>query len=151
MQRPSNRAAFFLDNFLSMLYSENMKTIIITNNPQVEREFGKTENVAFYPQADQTEILRRARDLIHLGAELIMHPMAGRIKPHETPYKSVFLIEKTGAVDITSFTIIEDSIGETGKFLSGGFRRKYDDSLLPDLQFIDLELLKSGIEEYRRA
>lgn len=128
-----------------------MKTLIITNNPKVEKEFGGTENVAFYPEADQSEILRRARDLIHLGAELIMHPMAGRVKPHETPYKSVFLIEKTGAVHLMSFTIIEDSISETNKFLTGGMRKKYDDSLLPDLQFIDLELLRSGIEEYKRA
>lgn len=140
-----------LDKFLSGRYSAIMNTIIITNNPKVEIEFFDRENVEYVPEADQTEILRRARDLVHLGARLIIHPMAGRIKPHETPYKSVFLEAEQGVLDITSLTIIEDSIAETNKFLEGTYRKKYDEQLLPDLQFIDLQLLKNGVEEYRRS
>ena len=79
-----------------------------------------------------------------------MHPMMGRIKPHETPYKSVFLERIEGSTDLQSVIIIEDSIKETKKLIENTYRKKYDEQLLPDLQYIDLLLLKSGIEEYRR-
>ena len=49
-----------------------------------------------------------------------------------------------------SVIIIEDSNKETKKLIENTYRKKYDEQLLPDLQYIDLLLLKSGIEEYRR-
>lgn len=81
-----------------------------------------------------------------------MHPMMGRIKPHETPYKSVFMeIPETACeIDMESLLIIEDSLKQTQKYLNNTYRKKYDESLLPDLQYIDLMLLKVGVEEYRR-
>ncbi len=129
-----------------------MKTLIITNNPKVNIEFSNKEQIDFRPDAGQEDILRAARDLIHLGARLVMHPMMGRIKPHETPYKSVFMEvpDEPCELDTESLIIIEDSISETDKYLNNTFMKKYDDSLLPDLQYIDLLLLKTGMEEYRR-
>lgn len=127
-----------------------MNELIITNNPRVNMEFGDIFQIAFYPDAEQMEILCKARDHIHLGAKLIMHPMMGRIKPHETPYKSVFLQLGQDNTHFDSIIIIEDSIAETRKFLEHTAQNKYDELLLPDLQFIDLQLLRSGIEEIRR-
>ena len=129
-----------------------MKTLIITNNPKVNIEFSNKEQIDFRLDAGQEDILRAARDLIHLGARLVMHPMMGRIKPHETPYKSVFMEvpDEPCELDTESLIIIEDSISETDKYLNNTFMKKYDDSLLPDLQYIDLLLLKTGMEEYRR-
>ena len=127
-----------------------MNTLIITNNEKVNIKFMNSENVEFCDGADQMEILLRARDRIHMGARLIMHPMPGRIKPHETPYKSIFLENIKGKIDFQSVMIIEDSIAETRKFLNGNTRIKYDDALLDDLQYIDSLLLENGIEEYRR-
>lgn len=127
-----------------------MKALIITNNPKVNIELKDKENIEFHPDADQEEILKIARNYIHLGAKLIMHPMMGRIKPHETPYKSVFLEKICGETDMDSVIIIEDSLAETRKLIQNTYQKKYDEQLLPDLQYIDLLLLKSGIEEYRR-
>lgn len=127
-----------------------MKALIITNNPKVNIEFKDKENIEFYEDASQEQILRIARDYIHLGAKLIMHPMMGRIKPHETPYKSVFLEKTEGEADIDSVIIIEESIAETKKLIEHTYQMKYDEQLLPDLQYIDFLLLKSGVEEYRR-
>ena len=127
-----------------------MKTLIITNNPKVNIEFSNREEIDFRPDAGQDDILKAARDLIHLGARLVMHPMMGRIKPHETPYKSVFLEVPEKPRELESLIIIEDSISETDKYLNNTFMKKYDDNLLPDLQYIDMLLLSTGIEEYRR-
>lgn len=129
-----------------------MRTRIITNNPKVNIEFSNMIEVDFSPEAEQMEILTAARNAIHLGGKLIMHPMMGRIKPHETPYKSVFMeIPETACeIDMESLLIIEDSLKQTQKYLNNTYRKKYDESLLPDLQYIDLMLLKVGVEEYRR-
>lgn len=127
-----------------------MKALIITNNPKVNIEFKDKENIEFYEDASQEQILKIARDYIHLGAKLIMHPMMGRIKPHETPYKSVFLEKTEGKTDMDSIIIIEESIAETKKLIEHTYQTKYDEQLLPDLQHIDFLLLKSGVEEYRR-
>ena len=96
------------------------------------------------------EILTRARDYVHLGSRLIMHPMMGRIKPHETPYKSVFLQVERNEPHFESIIIVEESLAETKEFLENTAQTKYDDRLLDDLQFIDLQLLQSGVEEFRR-
>ena len=140
-----------------------MKPLIITNNPKMQVEFlmnpsdlYRDVDIDFREGADQMEILRAARDLIHLGAKLVVHPMMGRVKPHETPYKSVFLEvpEDDGRAggpgcDFMSITIIEDSMAVTAKLLNDTFIKKYDDSMLPDLQEIDRLLIRTGIEEYR--
>ena len=70
------------------------KMIIITNNPQVNKDYTDRKLSAFKGEVrfregkSQTEVLTEARDLIYLGARLLIHPMMGRIKPHETPYKT---------------------------------------------------------------
>ena len=127
-----------------------MNALIITNNPKVNIEFFNKENIEFHEDADQEEILRIARDYIHVGAKLIMHPMMGRIKPHETPYKSVYLEKLQGPVHMDSIIIIEDSMAETRKFINNTYQRKYDEPLLEDLQYIDYLLIKNGVDEYRR-
>lgn len=137
-----------------------MELLIITNNPKVNEAMTNSIEhcfrgikIDYYPDGTQMEMLIKARDLIHLGAKLVIHPMMGRIKPHETPYKSIFLEvpeEKGASCDPVSVTAIEDSILETGKLLHNTFAIKYDDSMLPDLQYLDYLLLKAGAEEYRQ-
>lgn len=123
--------------------------MIITNNPKINIEYSNSMEIEFYEDMDQLQILKKARDYIHMGAKLIMHPMVGRIKPHETPYKSVFLEKCEGELDFMSLTIIEDSIAETVKLIENTVYKKYFDDLLPDLQYIDYLLITSGIEEIR--
>ena len=138
------------------------KMIIITNNPQVNKDYTDRKlsilkgEVRFRERKSQTEVLTEARDLIYLGARLLIHPMMGRIKPHETPYKSVLLEvdEKTGEgtpeTDFESVVIIEDSIRETEKLLKNSAYIKYYDEIDDDLQLLDKLLLDSGIDEIVR-
>ena len=138
-----------------------MKVLILTNNPRVYDEFSPLKEggprdlqIDFFAEFSQLEILKLARDRIHLGAKLVIHPMMGRIKPHETPYKSVFLevpdTDDSFTTDFTSLQIIEDSIHETEKFLNDTYMIKYTGEMLPDLSFIDYLLIKNGMEEYRQ-
>ena len=135
-----------------------MKPLIITNNQKVYDEFSAKVEIIYGKDLGQEEILKMARDRIHMGHKLVIHPMMGRIKPHETPFKSVFLeipderenSEGSFITDMTSVTIIEDSIAETAKLIHNTYRQKYDEQLLSDLSYIDFILIKSGIEEYSR-
>lgn len=146
---------------------KNGKYIIITNNPMVKKAYTDrnfadvVDEVRFRSDKSQTEILTEARDLIYLGAKLLIHPMMGRVKPHETPYKSVMLQlpEKgrepedggTPETDFESVIIIEDSIAMTEKLLKNSAYIKYYDEIDGDLQFLDKLLLDSGIEELERG
>lgn len=152
-----------------------MIPIIVTNNPRVKKELSSQNKIEIIYMAGQSqeEILRFARDKIHLGAKLIVHPMMGRIKPHETPYKSVLMeisesretqennevseisagrqISESPDLDYNSVMIIEDSILETSKLLNNTYAIKYDindEESLKDLAYIDYLLMKAGLDEY---
>jgi len=124
-----------------------MKTILITNNPMIHNKYSEIYEVDFKPNADQSEILRTARDMIHTGSQLVSHPMAGRLKPHESPYRTVVLNAAAGQSDYDSIMIIEYCIQATEKDLRGAAYIKYDDTVLEDLQYIDMVLLDNVINE----
>jgi hypothetical protein len=95
------------------------------------------------------DILLKTRDLMHIGGKLLIHPMMGRIKPHETPYKSIILEYNPGKIDFQSVVIIEESIEMTKKYLTGTVYKKYYDEILEDLQYADKMLFDNGIKEMR--
>ena len=152
---------------------KNGKYIVITNNPLVNEVYtdknyaNLIDEVRFRREKSQTDILKEARDLIYLGAKLLIHPMMGRVKPHETPYKSVMLElsargeelgkgeaacgEGTPQADYESVIVIEDSIAMTEKLLNNSAYIKYYDEIDADLQFLDKLLLDSGVEELARG
>ena len=69
---------------------------IITNNEMVRDKYAEQVQVEFHP-VHYTEIMRMARDYIHMGHKLLTHPLAGSIKPNETPYKTIFLTKSKKA------------------------------------------------------
>ncbi|MBP5749314.1 MAG: GrdX family protein [Firmicutes bacterium] len=122
------------------------KARIISNNTDIEDLVPSAFSVTFLPGAAARDVLTAARDSIHLGAKLLAHPMAGRLRPNETPYLTVFLEERDGApLDLPSLEIIEYCLAEDAKY--EGARKKYDKALLPDLRFISRELFESTLQE----
>ncbi|WP_101694143.1 GrdX family protein [Dorea phocaeensis] len=116
--------------------------MIITNNPMVRDKLGETHNVV-YQEISYEDILKDVRDRIHEGHTLLSHPLSGSVKPNETPYKSIMVSEKKGAVDAQGLAIIENAIQACGKFV---FRSdKYKPEVYGDFQLIDLTLIESGI------
>ncbi|KRK65362.1 GrdX protein [Companilactobacillus tucceti DSM 20183] len=90
------------------------------------------------------DIFNHSRDAIHLGANLINHPLAGSIKPNQSPYKSLVLSDRKGDLDMFSLTLIEGANQVLKKL--GPRRRGYAESVLEDFQVIDLDLLDSAID-----
>lgn len=91
------------------------------------------------------DVLKLARDMIHKGYKLITHPLAGSIKPNETPYRSIVLSEGT-ALDVESLSIIESSMASAEKFLKNSKAHLWDESVLKDFRFVDLKLFESALE-----
>ena len=119
-----------------------MNFILITNNEQVLKRFKDKVEIS-YKNVSCREILVEARDLIHKGCSLETHPLSGSIKPNENPFKSILLSRKSGAVDLDSLVIIENSIATFDKF-SCEFS-KLSDEMLCDFRLLDLTLIESAL------
>jgi hypothetical protein len=118
------------------------KVLIITNNPKVEILPG-----AEFHEETLLEILTRVRNMVHSGYILISHPLAGSIKPNETPYKSVILDPTpTEAVDETSLRVIEGSLATAAKLLKDRALKLRSQQIMDDYAVIDLSLIESGLQ-----
>jgi len=113
-----------------------MKRIVISNNPMVCEKI--KECVCL--DTSYLGVLEKVRDLVHLGHELLTHPLSGSVKPGETPYKTVILSGERGELDEASLRIIEESIVTCKKFL-GKREEGRDKKVLEDFQLIDYDLV----------
>lgn len=118
------------------------KFIIITNNPLVKEELGKTYNVE-YLEISYEDILRTVRDRIYKGHELLTHPLSGSVKPNETPYKSIMVSEDIRGYNISQMKIIDAAIKSCGKFQFKSDR--YAPEVYEDFQVVDLTLISSAL------
>lgn len=120
-----------------------MKFSILTNNPTVLKKLGDTSSVT-YEDVGFAEILIAARDLIQKGHKLLSHPLAGNLRPKQSPYKSLLLSASPGETDPASVVLIEDCIHFCEKHPDT--RPNLPDSVLEDFQLVDFSLIESAIE-----
>ena len=122
-----------------------MSCIIITNNPKIFEEVkSKNAEIIYMSDSDFMEVLYKVRDFIHLGYELLTHPIVSSIKPYETPYKSV-AVSKSTDLDLYSLELIENSIEFTRNFLDKP-RRKLTQEIDNDFRLIDYNLVIGALE-----
>ncbi|NLG81372.1 MAG: glycine reductase [Bacilli bacterium] len=119
--------------------------VIVTNNPQVN-DICKDKNVIYLDGYDFVDVLTKTRDLIHQNYILLTHPLASNLMPDKTIYKTVIL-EKGTELDYGSLNLIEDAV-----FFAGNSKHKLNkaglsESILKDLQLVDLEMVKDVLRE----
>lgn len=119
-----------------------MGKLIVTNNPLIKEKFASTYEVQLY-DIDYIEILEIVRDKIHLGHELLSHPLAGSIKPNETPYRTVIISKEKKQLDMRSLTLIESAIATTRKFINNRPTPDWNNVALFDFQTVDLSLIEN--------
>ena len=122
----------------------NSKFCVITNNILVKDNYNTKLDITFV-SGQYIDVLKLARDMVHRGYKLITHPLAGSIKPNETPYRSIILSEGT-TLDLESLSVIESSIASAEKFLRNSKAHLWDDNVLKDFRFVDLKLFESALE-----
>ena len=126
-----------------------MKAVVITNNLKVKQKYDKEYNVEFV-DGSLLDVLIMVRDRIHEGHKLLTHPLAGSIKPNETPYKSVLISCNKGDLDLDSLLMISSNIETVQKFINIKRPIEWKEKILEDFMVIDLDLISSGIESMRQ-
>ena len=126
-----------------------MKAVVITNNLKVKQKYDKEYNVEFV-DGSLLDVLIMVRDRIHEGHKLLTHPLAGSIKPNETPYKSALISCNKGDLDLDSLLMISSNIETVQKFINIKKPIEWKEKILEDFMVIDLDLISSGIESMRQ-
>lgn len=117
-----------------------LKNTIITNNPLVRDKY--SENVLFIDGSVE-QVLIKVRDLVHEGYELITHPLPASLRIMFSPYRSVIIGQKKGAIDPLHIEIAEESVLKYKRQMSS---REVDLKHNTDYQQIDLILLESALQ-----
>ena len=76
---------------------------VVTNNPLVKESLGESTELYYFEDDTHRDILERVRDFVHQGYRILTHPLAGSVKPWETPYRSV-MITAEGEDNIDNFS-----------------------------------------------
>lgn len=117
---------------------------IITNNPLVKEWLEDVVTVEFYPECSYRDILVKIRDMVHEGTKLLTHPLAGSVKPNETPYRSVIVTKHQGKqLDMESLGIIENAIITFDKFVKKDI--VWVDEVLYDFQTVDAIIIRNAV------
>ena len=119
--------------------------LILTNNPLVPRCMeGKGEfTIRFLPELSFRQVLVLARDMVYEGHTLYTHPLAGSVKPNETPYKSVVVSVEPHGFNAQMGEIMANAIAVHDKFTPIGW--ELNERILSDFQLIDYTLLAGSL------
>jgi hypothetical protein len=121
--------------------------LIITNNSLVFEKYHSNYDVIYLKDAGYLDVLYAARDRIHLSYVLLTHPMAGSLKPNQTPYKSIIVAQGENGLDIESVVLIENSISAAQKFLRDRGTPSWSEKILSDFRTVDLSLMEDAIQK----
>lgn len=120
--------------------------VIITNNSKVYEKYKEKYEIVFLEDRSYIDVLEKTRDYLHLGYKLLTHPMAGSLKPNQTPYKTVVTEKKFGKADYESITLIENSLLAAEKFLRFKQTPKWNDKILNDFKTVDLSFIENVVK-----
>lgn len=121
--------------------------IIVTNNPRLEAVEAKSFRIE--RMASLQQVLQRSRDLVHQGARLVSHPLAGSLKPWQNPYRSIGL-ENGDSLDFGSLKIMEGALERYrifGRDQDVLKKEAVQKKLEEDFSRIDLELITNVLPE----
>ena len=116
---------------------------IITNNPLVVRCMSNYYTTEYYDLSFR-EILVKVRDMVYEGYELHTHPIAGSVKPNETPYKSIVVSKTKKGFNMEHAEMCSNSIITFDKFTP--IVRERPQRILDDFQLIDYTLLAGALD-----
>ncbi len=125
------------------------RRLLITNNPFLSKNISCS-----YPvEGTSLDVLRAARDHVHVGWAVLSSPLYGNLRPHQHPYRSI-LIEKpenqSRAVDLLSLELLENALliytSQEFCILSP---ENMAEEVREDFACIDAELMKETLERYR--
>lgn len=122
-----------------------MNKIIITNNSKVFDKYNNLYEIIYLENGSYTDVLYKTRDIIHTSSKLLTHPMAGSLKPNQTPYKSVIVGTINDKTDFESVKLIENSIEAALKFMKFKQTPNWNERILNDFKTVDLSFIENVV------
>ena len=122
--------------------------LLVTNNSLCYEKYKDRAKVDYLEGGSYLDVLVKTRDLAQKGNRIETHPMAGSIKPNQTPFRTVLLSDSRMEEEesIANELMIEDAVLMTEKFLSDHPVRDWDESIVKDFGQVDLELISGAID-----
>jgi hypothetical protein len=128
--------------------------VLITNNPCFQQTI--TSSCLLFLAGTSLDVLIAARDAIHLGSELLTHPLYGNLRPHQQPFRSILLRNSSkkerdlsAAACLESISTIEEAVL---LYSSHGSRliapESLPDATREDYAFVDSELMRESLSVY---
>lgn len=121
-----------------------MKGVMVTNNYRCLEKWEGRLRIDYNKEWGYLDVLLATRDYIHRGYFLLTHPLAGSVKPNQTPFKSVILAEESleGAEEFRGLALIEESIEAYRKFMKNRPLPGWPEQTAEDFRTIDLSLME---------
>ena len=116
---------------------------IVTNNPLVRDCLSDWYQIDYHDISFR-EILVMVRDLVYAGHQLYTHPIAGSVKPNETPYKSIVVSKEKKGFNMDHANLCANAIITFDKFTPIGWT--LPERILQDFQLIDYTLLAGALD-----
>jgi len=126
------------------------KAIIVTNNDLLAGGLTPEQHNLLeikYLNADALTIIKIARDHIHRGHKLLTSPLAGNLRPDQTPVKTVMLTAERGDIDPDNLALIENGILRWNQYLEKTTPIQWDEKTLGDLKTIDTAFMERPLRE----
>jgi hypothetical protein len=131
--------------------------VLITNNVSLERSITPFSLSTQLVEGSSLDVLIAARDAVHLGGQLLTHPLYGNLRPHQQPFRSVLIERKydaekkcNGLVDLESLSMIEEAVLLYRKFENAlPLPASLPQAVREDYAFVDLELMRESVERYK--
>ena len=127
--------------------------VLVTNNPCFQRSVDSAR--LRFLCGTSLDVLVAARDAVHLGSDLLTHPLYGNLRPNQQPFRSVLLRNNqegrnTGsAAYMESISTIEEAVL---LYLGYGSRLpspwRLPDAAREDYSFVDSELMRESLTLY---
>ena len=129
--------------------------VLITNNSCFQQSIAPSR--LMFLRKMSLDVLTTARDMIHLGSELLTHPLYGNLRPNQQPFRSILLQNKntqkgsnfTKDASVESILAIEEAVL---LYRSYGARQLdpglLSDAAREDYAFFDSELMRESLTLY---
>ena len=129
-----------------------MPLMIVTNNPLVRDDLPGQDVTLVWVDGEYEDVLLAVRSRVHQGHQLLTHPLAGSVKPYETPYRTILLSANPASLHLPSLQLLEQAFALLSSFKGAdgslSSLRTYREANLSDLQLVDYGLVETAIFQH---
>ncbi|MCL1940699.1 MAG: GrdX family protein [Synergistaceae bacterium] len=126
--------------------------VLFTNNPVMKKKITNETLEFTFIGGTSLDVLKGARDSVHMGAKLVTHPLYGNLRPHQQPYRTILAVRENGsrACDLESLSLIENALGVYQSCADRLIKPEDLPELLrDDYAYVDYELMRESFSRYR--